>query len=114
MFGSRARGDHRRGSDIDLVVVSDALGALRWDERIGLLLEGWRERPALEAVGYTAEELLRLDHLLLVDALHDGRPLCDDGIWETARRSLAQHMQGGQLRRPGGWSVRDSRPGQAG
>lgn len=115
VFGSRARGDHRRGSDIDLVVVSDAFGSLRWDERIGRLLEDWRERPALEAVGYTSEELLRLDHLLLVDAVYDGRPLRDDGIWESARQRLLSHMQRGRLiRRPGGWSIRDSiSPGAA-
>lgn len=107
VFGSRARGDHRRGSDIDLVVVSDAFRALRWDERIGLLLEDWRERPALEPVGYLPEELLRLDHLLVVDAVHDGRPLRDDGIWESARRHLSLEMQEGRLlRRLGGWSVR--------
>ena len=54
--GSVARGDFNVWSDVDLVVVSDALPA-RWLERGALLDEG---RPgAVEVHGYTTEEFLR-------------------------------------------------------
>lgn len=115
VFGSRSRGEHRRTSDIDVVAVSPAFARLSPLVRIGVLLEDWPGSPALEPLGYTREELVLLDHLVLVDAVHDGVPLLDRGPWREARRLLEEHVRNGRLRRrPGGWTVRWEVPGGPG
>lgn len=53
VFGSYARGDFNTSSDIDVLVVSDALPT-GFRERIDVL---WRQRPpGLEPVGWTVAE----------------------------------------------------------
>lgn len=104
VFGSRARNDHWVDSDIDIVVVSPSFERMSRRDRIGLLLDDWGGKPALEPLGYTREEILQPDHLVLLDALHDGRILADDGTWQEARGSLKERMRRGEwTRTPGGW-----------
>lgn len=107
VFGSRARGDHWIDSDIDLVVVSAAFEGLPRQERIGLLLEDWRESPALEPLGYTCNELLRADHPVLLEALSDGRAIFDRGIWRQGQERLTAVLASQAWTRiPGGWKER--------
>lgn len=54
VFGSYARGDFNTSSDIDVLVVSDAL-PIGFRQRLDLL---WRHRPpGIEPVGWTVAEL---------------------------------------------------------
>ncbi|MEM4899854.1 MAG: nucleotidyltransferase domain-containing protein [Thermofilum sp.] len=47
LFGSTARGDRLRSSDVDLLIVSPSVEGLRPDERIKLVYEVWtNELPA--------------------------------------------------------------------
>jgi len=104
LFGSRARNDHWRTSDIDLLVVSPAFAGKPRPARLDLLLEDWDGIPALEPFGCTPEELLGYGGLLLWDALHQGRPLCDDGTWEAARKHFERRLSTGELTpTAGGW-----------
>lgn len=97
--GSRARGTHMRDSDIDLVVVSEELAGLNRGQRIELLLEPYRDLPPLEPAGYTPEEVLHADGLYLWDALADGRPRLDSGLWQQAREAFLARIAAGELER---------------
>lgn len=82
VIGSRARGDWRPGSDIDLVVVVD-------DER-DLPKAFWTgvEMGDVEVRPYCASELvsrLRSFDFTLIEALECGVVITDDGIWERLR-----------------------------
>jgi predicted nucleotidyltransferase len=57
LFGSRARGDWRRGSDCDLLVVSPRFAGLRRFERPVLMYELWDGPVSIEPWGVTPEEL---------------------------------------------------------
>lgn len=96
VFGSRARNDHWKDSDVDLVIVSPAFQGMTRRDRIGLLLEDWMQSPALEPLGYTAEEIEVPDHLVLLDALYQGRPIRDDGVWARARGHLLRQIEEGE------------------
>ncbi len=91
LFGSRARGDARRTSDYDLLVVADDLPTDFW-ERLDVL---WEDKPLLvDALGFTEAELLACLHRgLILDALLEGKPLVGDiGAWrQQAKRYLREH-----------------------
>jgi uncharacterized protein len=60
LFGSRARGEELRGSDVDLIVISPRFEGIRFTDRIGPLLGEWpRDLPSLEVLAYTPEEFER-------------------------------------------------------
>lgn len=107
VVGSRARGTNMRDSDIDLVVVSDEFECLTLGERIERLLEPYRNLPPLEPMGFTSQEVLHADGLYLWDALADGRPLQDAGVWQEARQRFQQRLDERELERtPRGWRTR--------
>ncbi len=56
LFGSRARGDHLKDSDIDLLVVSKKFEGMPWRERIISVFGDWREKQMLEPICFTPEE----------------------------------------------------------
>lgn len=102
VVGSRARNDHWRDSDIDAVVVSPDFRGMRRGARIECLLQPWLDTPALEPLGYTPEEVLNdPDSLYLWEALADGRPLLDAGIWSQAVKRLGERIGRGELLRRG-------------
>lgn len=105
VFGSRARNDHWTDSDVDLVVVSPVFEGMRRRDRIEALLEQWPGGVACEPLGYTPEELLRVDTPLLWEILSDGRPVKPGAAWERARARLQAMLEGGALARTpgGGW-----------
>ena len=59
LFGSRARGDSLKSSDVDLVIVSPDFARMGWVERVTAVAKLWRGPVALEALCYTPEEFER-------------------------------------------------------
>ena len=59
LFGSRARGDHLRTSDIDLIVISEDFRGMHFLERIRRIARLWDGDLRLEVLPYTPEELER-------------------------------------------------------
>ncbi len=57
LFGSRARGDHLKTSDIDLIVVSEDFRGMHFLERIRRIARLWDGELPLEVLPYTPEEL---------------------------------------------------------
>lgn len=82
LYGSMARGDFNLGSDIDILIISDALPAhpLKRMELLYSIING-----GIEPKGYTISEIqnmLNKNNAMLVDALAHGVVLWDDGTWE--------------------------------
>ncbi len=58
LFGSRASGKPRKGSDFDLIMVSQSFKGLKWFERSPKLLLEWHKRfdYPVDLLCYTPEE----------------------------------------------------------
>jgi len=59
LFGSRARGDNRAGSDYDLLIVSDRFQGVPWIERAPLVIRLWDLPLDVEPICLTPEEYRR-------------------------------------------------------
>ena len=59
LFGSRARDDWRRGSDCDVIAVSERFAAMDRFERWNALFDLWDGPVDIEPVGLTPEEFAR-------------------------------------------------------
>lgn len=59
LFGSRARGDHLKTSDVDLIVVSPDFAGIPFLQRIREISALWESDLALEVLLYTPEEFVR-------------------------------------------------------
>ncbi len=59
LFGSRARGDSLKSSDVDLVVVSPDFAGVGWLERVTRVARLWTGPVGLEALCYTPDEFER-------------------------------------------------------
>jgi predicted nucleotidyltransferase len=82
LYGSMARGDFNLGSDIDVLIISDALPAhpLKRMELLYSIIDG-----GIEPKGYTTSDIknmLNTNNAMLVDALIHGVVLWDDGTWK--------------------------------
>lgn len=77
LFGSRARGDERPDSDIDLLVELDDESLVRRMDLVGRLEEAVGLRVQLVTL-----DAVRSAPVLLADAIEDGRVLVDrDDVW---------------------------------
>jgi len=56
LFGSRARGDYLKGSDIDLLIVSNKFKEIPFRERMIKAYGMWDKKQDLEQICYTPEE----------------------------------------------------------
>jgi len=56
LFGSRARGDHLKNSDYDIIVVSDRFEGCHFLDRLAALFELWDYDHDLDILAYTPEE----------------------------------------------------------
>lgn len=74
LFGSRARGDYLRSSDVDLIVINDRLKGVSFPRRMVLLHEKWDLPLFLEGLPYTEEEFSRLKETssIVRDAVRHG------------------------------------------
>lgn len=57
LFGSRARGDNLKESDIDLLLVSKEFEGVPFIERMALAYGMWDKKEDLEQICYTPSEL---------------------------------------------------------
>ena len=77
LFGSCARGDAHRDSDLDIIVVSEDFRKMKFIQRLVLLSKA-RERkfmsPAMDLWGYTPEEFVKLkrDSIVVQEAAEHG------------------------------------------
>ena len=62
LFGSRARGEERRESDYDLVLVSAAFEGMRFTERLAAVRDLWELYERLEVLCYTPAEFEQERH----------------------------------------------------
>lgn len=56
LFGSRARGDHFKTSDVDILIISDKFKDIFFTDRMCQILEYWNLSVDLEPICYTTEE----------------------------------------------------------
>lgn len=56
LFGSRARGDHLKDSDYDIIVVSRLFQGYSFLDRLAMLYELWDGHLHLDILAYTPEE----------------------------------------------------------
>ncbi len=56
LFGSRARGDHLKHSDYDIILVSDDFARVPFPERAPAVHRFWASDDALEPLCYTRDE----------------------------------------------------------
>lgn len=77
LFGSRARGDHLKDSDIDLVVISPDFRGMHFLERVRRVARLWDGALRLEPLSYTPEEFeQRKGELSIVGVIHrEGREI---------------------------------------
>jgi len=77
LFGSRARGDHLRYSDVDLLLVSDAFEGIPFPDRPSKLYPLWEGGLPLEILCYTSTEFDKKRQMigLVQDAVKEGIPL---------------------------------------
>ncbi len=74
LFGSRARGQARVDSDIDLLLVSDRFEGVRFPERIARFLREIRPEPEVEPFCYTPAEFetMRDQTTIIKEATREG------------------------------------------
>lgn len=71
VFGSRARGDHHRHSDLDIVLVSPDFSTLPFIDRPAEILRYWDGEWDLEPLCYTPEEYERLRGMMGIVTIAD-------------------------------------------
>lgn len=73
-FGSRARGDHLKHSDVDLLLVSPDFEGVSFPDRATRIYDYWEGKMSLEILCYTPAEFERKKNMigLVRDALREG------------------------------------------
>jgi hypothetical protein len=104
LFGSRATGQHTKTSDADVGLIAADLPADLWQRR-SPAPSGYR---FLSVIGFHPREflhMLRQGNPLVLDIMHDGVILYDDGFMRQAQAGYQETTQRLQLRRArGGWN----------
>ena len=106
VFGSRGRGEAWPDSDYDIMVVSDEFAGQNPIQRWERVSPSWTALKAADIISVTSAELLAMDRLILWDALQDGNPLFDRGIWREAAARFRRKKEAGEIVPiEGGWRV---------
>lgn len=79
LFGSRARGDHLKHSDVDLLLISDDFDGIPFPDRPSKLYRYWEGGLPLEILCYTVSEFEKKRRMigLVRDAVREGISLID-------------------------------------
>ena len=105
LYGSLARGDYKKGSDIDIIVVAENLPQ-EFTKRIEFLLRFSTGGP-IEPRGYTPQEFLKMieeAHGTVLDAVAYGIVLYDRGFIEKAEKQFRKTVKTLKLKRViNGW-----------
>jgi predicted nucleotidyltransferase len=74
LFGSRAKGEEKRDSDFDIIVVSEDFKGKRWNRRPLEVYLSWNENKPLELLCYTPEEFNQLKNKITIvrEAVREG------------------------------------------
>lgn len=112
LYGSRARGDWKPWSDVDVIVISSRLQGTffdRWDA----LMDYEVEIP-IQPKGFTPHEFLRMIaecSMTALDAVHEGVVLYDTGFVKDARRRFREVTRKYRLRKlKDGWRALHFKP----
>jgi len=87
LFGSRARGEHLKNSDIDILVILEKTEQ-NFLERISTLIKYWNKPCSLEVFPYTINEIINLMNrgsITLYDSLEHGIIVIDDGTFKKLK-----------------------------
>jgi len=98
VFGSYARGDFTRHSDVDVLVVLRE-SSLPFLDRLAELYEH-TPRGLIQPLAYTraeVEKMFEAGNLLVLDALREGVALFDTGFWSELRARLEELIRRGDL-----------------
>lgn len=104
LFGSRARGDHTRKSDIDLIIVGDFQEKFIY--RPLKLLEFNQTNHALELFCYTPQEFETMflrGEVIILDALDEGIPLMGEFFFRSYKKRFDELVQEGLKRSRCSW-----------
>ena len=105
LYGSLARGDYKKGSDIDIIIVADNLPQ-KFTDRIELLLCFSAGGP-IEPRGYTPHEFLKMieeAYGTVLDAIAYGIILYDRGFIKKAKELFKKTIKTLELKRvTNGW-----------
>ena len=74
-FGSRARGDHFKNSDYDIILVSDDFKDIFFTKRIAMMYTFWKHYPLeIEPICYTSQEFKKKtkEHGIVRQAVKEG------------------------------------------
>ncbi len=100
LYGSRARGDHLKTSDVDLMVISPHFHGTRFVDRLPPLHRAWDpDLPPLEVLAYTPEEFERARQGLGIERVADRtgvRITLSDGPDGAAFTQLPASASGGE------------------
>jgi len=102
VMGSRARGDWKPWSDVDVLVVAENLprGWSRSD--VLQVLDDTVIKAEIEVRGFTPDEFLKLLEelsLTALDAMDEGVIVYDDGYWKEAKAKFEEVKKAYELRR---------------
>lgn len=80
VFGSRARGDALKDSDLDLLIVAESFGGVRWLDRPVRVYEECDIRLGVELLCYTPDEYdrKRLELGIVKTATEEGMDLLEE------------------------------------
>ena len=76
VFGSRARGEGREDSDIDMVLVGKAFTTIKAPNRFGTVLQAIRSEGGVDVLCFTPEEFAKYRRWPGIV-----KAACEEGIW---------------------------------
>lgn len=107
LFGSRARDEFLEESDVDIALLSKD-----FDPEEPMIRRLEKVEPALslflglDPVCLCPAEMETMNHLLVLDVLHDGIALLDDGTFARLRELFQQSLNTGRIVPfEGGWQI---------
>lgn len=73
IYGSYARGNYRKDSDIDVAVISEKFGKDPFEENVLLRKIAWRVDPRIEPIALSIDDFINGDWIPLVEEIKKGK-----------------------------------------